>query len=107
MTEKIAKILFDEDANIITIEGIGSNNLQIDYTGDIDFTNLVETLTVFIEENIFIKIENTDDLPKEGKISIVLETIIEIIKKYNESISTIESTGQVSLVNDDDDDLPF
>jgi hypothetical protein len=107
MTEKIAKISFDEDATIITIEGIGSNNLQIDYTGDIDFTNLVETLTVFIEENIFIKIENTDDLPKEGKISIVLETIIEIIKKYNESISTIESTGQVSLVNDDDDDLPF
>lgn len=107
MTEKVAKILFDEDANIITIEGIASNNLQIDYTGDIDFTNLVETLTVFIEENIFIKIENTDDLPKEGKISIVLETIIEIIKKYNESISTIESTGQVSLVNDDDDNLPF
>ena len=107
MAEKIVKLLFDEDTNIITIEGISTVNLQIDYTGDIDFTNLVETLTVFIEENSSIKIENTNDLPIEGKISIVLETIIEIIKKYNESISTIDSTGQVLLVNDDNDDLPF
>jgi hypothetical protein len=107
MAEKIVKLLFDEDTSIITIEGISTDNLQIDYSGDIDFTNLVEALTVFIEENSSIKIENTNDLPKEGKISIVLETIIEIIKKYNESISTIDSTGQVLLVNDDDDDLPF
>ena len=107
MAEKIVKLLFDEDTNIITIEGISTDNLHIDYSGDIDFTNLVETLTVFIEENSSIKIENTNDLPKEGKISIVLETIIEIIKKYNESISTIDSTGQVLLVNDDNDDLPF
>lgn len=107
MAEKIVKLLFDEDTNIITIEGISTVNLQIDYSGDIDFTNLVETLTVFIEENSSIKIENTNDLPIEGKISIVLETIIEIIKKYNESISTIDSTGQVSLANDDNDDLPF
>ena len=107
MAEKIVKLLFDEDTSIITIEGISTVNLQIDYSGDIDFTNLVETLTVFIEENSSIKIENTNDLPKEGKISIVLETIIEIIKKYNESISTIDSTGQVLLVNDDNDDLPF
>lgn len=107
MAEKIVKLLFDEGTSIITIEGISTVNLQIDYSGDIDFTNLVETLTVFIEENSSIKIENTNDLPKEGKISIVLETIIEIIKKYNESISTIDSIGQVLLVNDDNDDLPF
>lgn len=107
MAEKTVKLLLDEETSIITIEGINNVNLQIDYSGDIDFTNLVETLTVFIEENNSIKIENTNDLPKEGKISIVLETIFEIIKKYNESISTIDSTGQVLLVNDDNDDLPF
>lgn len=105
MTINNVNINFNEATEQISINGIGTSEIVISCSGDIDFTLLVEELTSLIDLPVTLKIEQNLSLPTEGKIGIVVETINEIINKYNESVVIIEDEGQAIL--DMDDDLPF
>jgi hypothetical protein len=105
MTLNNININFIEATEQISLNGIGASEIIIPCSGDIDFTMLVEELTKLIDQPATLKIEHNLSLPTEGKIAIVIETIYEIIKKYNESLVNIKDEGQAIL--DLDNDLPF
>lgn len=95
------------DNNKLIFNGISEVGLEIDFTGDVDFTKLVEGLTDLIDKNQSIELT----LPSgydEGKISVVLKTVGQIFQKYNESLTNSTQTGQETLdMEPEEDDLPF
>jgi hypothetical protein len=85
-----------EDTNIV-ISGLTTTDIIINFSGDIDFTDLVSTLTEKIDEckKIIFKIdENTDE-----KLKLIIETLNSIFDSYNESIS---STDEELIENDEE-----
>lgn len=110
MAELNVKASVNEVDKILILEGIKDEELKIDCSGDVDFTELIELLTDLIDDKTTIKPEIPKDY-EEGKISIVLKTIDEIFQKYNESLTKIDEEGQAELdvESDDGEDeaLPF
>jgi hypothetical protein len=54
MDEIICNAILNSDENKITISNITSGDLDIDTSGDVDFTNLVQELTKKIDEEKII-----------------------------------------------------
>lgn len=106
MGEIQVNISVNEEDKIISINGVKESVIEIDFSGDIDFTELVEELTKLIDNSDTIKPQFPSDID-DGKISMVINTIVDIIKKYNDSITIVDETGQASLEIEEDGDLPF
>lgn len=96
---KQVNITIDEPNELINLSGLTDNDLSIDYSSDIDFTELVQVLADMIdqEEDINVTCEEVDE--EKDKLKVVVETVESIFNKYNESLS-IEP-------EEDDDNLPF
>lgn len=93
--------------NKLVLKGMGEVDLEIDYTGDVDFTKLVECLTDLIDKNQNIELTIPSGF-EEGKISVVLKTVSQIFQKYNDSLTNSTHTGQATLdIEPEEDDLPF
>lgn len=80
----------DESGQEIVITGLMEDNFKLNYTADIDFTNLVSKLTEKIDTLQQINI-SIDTEPTDEKITLITDTIKEIIVAYNESIILKES----------------
>jgi hypothetical protein len=95
-----------ENEKIIIIDGL-SQQVSVDYSGDIDFTELVSILTEHIDELSEITLQE----PKEStdhKLNLVLDVLKNIFISYNESISSqMEDTLPPPPMIDNDDKLPF
>ena len=86
MNEEInCSLTIDEQTHRITISELIENDIEIDYSSDIDFTNLVTVLTEKIDEdkkiNLFFEEEINDE-----KLQLVIDTIKDIIEIYNTNL---------------------
>lgn len=106
MGEIQTNISVNKEDKVISISGIREGVIEIDYSGDIDFTELVEELTKLIDNNNNVNPQAPSDID-DGKTSMVINTITEIIQKYNDSITTVDNNGQASLKVEEEDGLPF
>lgn len=70
--------------NLIKIDTLDTEELVINFSSDIDFTNLVSILTKKIDtgNQIILNIED----PEDEKIKLIVETLKSIFDAYNESL---------------------
>ena len=87
----------DTENKKIIISGINEKDIEINFNGDIDFTNLVSILTEKIDN---IKIINfIIDAQTDEKLILIVETLKSIFDSYNESISDDEEDTNESEEN--------
>ncbi|MDP3444254.1 MAG: hypothetical protein Q8T08_15460 [Ignavibacteria bacterium] len=94
----------DHENKIIILQGLATNDLTINFTNDVDFTEFVSTLTSLIDNSKRIELTNIETDADE-KLKLIMETISGIIDKYNESISDIDLPIQEN--NFEKGDFPF
>lgn len=88
MDEIICNGSINTDGKKILIDGINSDNIEIDFDGDINFTNLVSILTEKIDDGRKIKFtieEQTDE-----KLMLIAKILKSIFDSYNESLDDVE-----------------
>lgn len=104
-------VTLEEENEIIKLSSISNTVISIDYSGDVDFTELVSMLTKSIdnENEISLSIPDIED----EKLKMVVQTIEDIVDNYNkalkEEIDSDISNQAIEESPDDelDDDLPF
>jgi len=81
----------------VSLVGLRDEELVVDCSGDVDFTQLVTVLSDRIDtgETIEFRSPETDD----EKTKLILETVKGIIDKFNESLTSEEEA--------EGDDIPF
>ena len=81
----------------VSLVGLRDEELVVDCSGDVDFTQLVTVLSDRIDtgETIEFRSPETDD----EKTKLILETVKGIIGKFNESLTSEEEA--------EGDDIPF
>ena len=80
------ELIIDEENKKVKITNLQTEDLEIDFSSDVDFTNLVSILTEKIDTLQQINI-NCSEEPTDEKVKLIIDTIKEIFKKYNESIT--------------------
>ena len=91
MEEEInCSMSIDESHNKINIVDLSSEDIELDYSSDIDFTNLVSILTEKIDESKKIILTFEDEVNDE-KLQLVVDTIKDIFDLYNQSIENEEA----------------
>lgn len=99
------KYIITVENHTVSIEGL-SKHVIIDYSCDIDFTELIIALTEMIDNEDEIVVSHIDLSDVDEKTNLVIETLDKILKSYNESIKrSVDENIDVSL--DTPDDLPF
>lgn len=101
MEEINIKIEIDNDNSKVNIQGLPDNPLEIDFNGDVDFTEIVSSLTKLVDDSKSVVLEKLDSIEDE-KLKLIVETISSIFSKYNEAILKTDVTDE-----SDDNDLPF
>ena len=107
MGTKKYKLTINKDNEIIIITGVTENAISIDYSGDIDFTNLVSELTSFMDSKVLLSPNENNDTCDEGSLKIILETIEKIIDEFNSTISDLveeEAQGESIEITDSSED---
>lgn len=86
----------------------------ISYEGEADFTSLVNALLLLMDRDIQIDLLSVSGIESttDPRLSLVIETITEIIGSYNSTLesspeSIEEQEDEVSFESDGDEDLPF
>jgi len=106
------KISIDKDDNIILVNGL-ENQINIDYSGDIDFTGLINALLVTIDNQKQIELSVEEIADEEKKLKLVINTLKSIFEKFNNNIFYDEMISESTETNSDDttyennSDLPF
>lgn len=82
----------NQDDNEITISGL-KDNIALNYTDDIDFTELISKLTELIDEDKVLKFSWSES---EDKIAnLILNTINEFFEEYNNSLTSEDTTEEI------------
>lgn len=89
----------DEANKVITINGF-SQDFSINYTSDVDFTQLVGLLGRSIESDTMIDVISNYG-GNDEKLNAIIQTIVEIVDKYNEVITPPDSSEVVAQPVDD------
>jgi hypothetical protein len=91
MDELICNAILSSSDNKITISNLADGDFDIDISGDIDFTNLVQELTKKIDEekNIILTIEDEESIT-DSKGKLIIDTLKDIFISYNESLQNVE-----------------
>lgn len=97
-------VIIDDEGKIISLQGLSTNPLTINFSSDVDFTELVSVLTGLIDNSKKIEIASFEPTSDE-KLKLILETISGIIGKYNDAIS--DNEPPIEEVSSQNDDLPF
>lgn len=101
--------LNEENQNII-VSGINENDIFIDYNGDIDFTELISKLTRCIDTDKEIDY-TLPDTPDDEKLKLIIETIEDILLKYNQALTEETNSSDHPMDEGDesnaDTNLPF
>ena len=96
MCELYSEISVDEENNLMTISGVTDEVLSIDFSKDVDFTELIEALTKCIAKNQHISFSTPKTLDNQ-KSELVVNTVKDFFEKYNQIISeNISSEGDES-----------
>lgn len=92
MDELDCKATINQDNNEIIIAGL-KNNIVLNYTDDIDFTNLISELTISIDEGNTVKLSLQET--KDEKETLILNTINEIFDEYNNCLKRENTTEEI------------
>ena len=79
-------LTIDEERKKVIITNLQSEDVEIDFSSDVDFTNLVSILTEKVDSLQQINITLSEE-PTDEKVKLITDTIKEIFEKYNESIA--------------------
>lgn len=85
MPDNEIKLAVNSGVSKINISGIGDDELVIEYSGDIDVTELVDRLADAIDGGSAFVITPPPEEVDE-KAALVLETIKNIVQKFNEVV---------------------
>lgn len=98
MDELNCSVRLDSEENKITVRGLDSV-LNIDISGDVDFTNLVQELTTQIdkEKNIILIIEDEASII-DPKSKLIIETLKKIFESYNESLQEMDEEDSTEVI---------
>lgn len=91
MDELNCNVILNSADNKITVKELISSGLDIDISGDVDFTFLVNELTKKIDEEktIILTVEDEETIT-DSKHKLIIETLKKIFESYNESLKDIE-----------------
>ena len=101
----IAKI----DADKVIISNLNEDDVNIDISGDVDFTNVVSILSECIDEDkeFDLEIEEEDSIEEE-KQKLIIQALKNIFDEYQECIEDDdEQEDEYVPEAAHDDDLPF
>jgi hypothetical protein len=94
MDELICNAILNSDANKIIISNLTSSDFDINISGDVDFTNLVQELTKKIDEEKIISLTIEDEASiTDSKYKLIIDTLKNIFNSYNESLQSYELDG--------------
>jgi len=105
MDKIICNVKINSEEFLLSISGLHSADIKLDYKADIDFTEIVRYLTSKIDNNSFVEFiceENLTD--KSEKEKLLIETLKCIFDSFNESATSSDLTSEQQL---DEADLPF
>ncbi len=104
MNELNCSVTLDSVENKITVNGLRDSALNINTSGDVDFTDLVQELTKKIDEEktIVLTVENEENITN-SKDKLIIDTLKKIFDSYNESLKDNEAVGDDS----NEDEIPF
>lgn len=90
MDELNCNVILNNEENKITVSGLLDNELNIDISGDVDFTDLVQELTkkIDVEKNIILTIDDEASIT-DPKNKLILETLKKIFESYKDSIKLL------------------
>ncbi len=89
----------------IIIQELDSTPIEIDISGDVDFTEVVTLLAKKIEDANKIELTVPDDEAiDDDKHKLIVDTLKDIFNNYNEVLLE-EDNGDDALVSTDADDL--
>lgn len=90
MNKLNCNVILNNEENKITVSGLLANELNINISGDVDFTDLVQELTKKIDEekNIILTIDDEASIT-DPKNKLILETLKKIFESYNDSIELL------------------
>lgn len=98
----------DETKKEILLKGLDDEIMSIEYSGDVELTELITKLAERIDVGKHVDLEKQDIKDEDDeKLIFVIETIQDIFSKYSESI---EDKGEEHLIDVDvveDDEIPF
>ena len=92
MDELNCKATINQDNNEIIIAGL-KNEIVLNYTDDIDFTDLISELTISIDEGNAVKLSCSKT--KDEKEKLILNTINEIFDEYNNCLKRENTTEEI------------
>ena len=92
MDELNCKATINQDNSEIIIAGL-KNDIVLNYTDDIDFTDLISELTISIDEGNAVKLSCSKT--KDGKEKLILNTINEIFDEYNNCLKNEDTTEEM------------
>ncbi len=113
--EKINCVLdIDIDKKNITVNNLRNEPVIIDCSTDIDLTEVVAVMAELIDGEMSIDAKINKEIDDE-KIKIVIDTLNDIIEKFNNTIKTDKKTIEDdsdfwetgSNTNEQNNDLPF
>lgn len=91
MPEITLSVEMNCELKVASLKGFSAQATTIDYSGDIDFTPLVERLleTVSTENTFVLNTVLNDD--QDEKENLIIKTISDIIGKYNQVVAAPET----------------
>ena len=99
-------LLVETAAAEISISGISSDDLTLEYEKDIDLTELVMSLSKRIDTGapVILEMPTAED---DEKLTLVLGTIKDITEAYNASLEQPEEDSDNQSEASDGEDIPF
>jgi len=84
-------LTIDEERKEAVIADLQKEDVKIDLSSDVDFTDLVSILTQLIDEQKKIKLTINQE-PSDEKLKLVSDTIQNIFQIYNENMESSTET---------------
>jgi len=107
MDKTICNVKINSSDFIISISGLHSVDIKLDYKADIDFTEIVRHLTSKIDNNNFVEFYCDENLTeKSEKENLLIETLKCIFESFNESAISFDLKNEENSELSESD-LPF
>jgi predicted nuclease of predicted toxin-antitoxin system len=99
MDELNCSAKLDRNVNKITVSNLANSELEIDISGDVDFTDLVQELTKKIDEEKIIILTIEDEVSiTDSKDKLIIETLKKIFDSYNASLQETNEDSNIEEI---------
>jgi hypothetical protein len=105
METKEYSLKINPDSKHILITGITTTPVSIDFSGDIDFTRLVNELIISIDSKVVLTPNEGNDTSEDGTLVLILETIDSIINDYNNTVGALVESSDEDIVSIDESEF--